>query len=163
MLGWNHNLWSGNGVKIGNCPTSGQRIELCRAEAVKLCCCRTEFNMDRNYGLPARTLNIICLGGILNFRSEHAILLGKVSASGRRIEMHLGEARNLLVGGQNSTLLATIIFRPDDYILHAWQKFGTSCHSMQFFLGKLQLPAGELDLSFRLSEHSSRTTQLHHG
>jgi hypothetical protein len=53
---------------------------------------RTELNTDRNCHLPARRLNIICLGEIQISRSERAILFEKVSASGRRIEMYLAEA-----------------------------------------------------------------------
>jgi len=75
---------------------------------------RSEFNNDRNYHLLARKLNILHLGKILNFRSEHAILIGKVPASGRKIQMYLAEVRNFLVGRLNSILVATIIFRPDD-------------------------------------------------
>jgi hypothetical protein len=50
-------------------------------------------------------------------------VFGIVSASGWRIEMYLAEAQNRLVGRLNSILLATIIFRPDDKIIPAWEKF----------------------------------------
>jgi len=101
-------------VNIWKWPNSSRRIEICRAETLKLSSQRTEFNTDRNYPLPARRLSIICLGELLNFRSEHAILFGKVSSSGQRIKMSLVEPQTILVRRLNSTLVATIICKLDD-------------------------------------------------
>jgi len=53
---------------------------------------------------------------ILNIWSENANLLGKVSTSGRRIEIQLVDAQNFLVGGLSLTLVETIILRPEDKI-----------------------------------------------
>ena len=40
----------------------------------------------------------------------------------------------------------SIIFRAEDSIVSAWEKFSTSGLRMPFFVGKFQLPAGELVL-----------------
>jgi hypothetical protein len=70
----------------------------------------------------------------------------KVPTSGRRIEIYLAEARNFLVGGLSSTLVETIIFRPEDSILPGWEKFSTSGQRMQFFLGKFQLSSWRIEI-----------------
>jgi hypothetical protein len=56
----------------------------------------------------------MCLGEILNFQSDHAVLFEKVSASGWRIKMYLVEVSKLPVGRLNSTQVVTGIFRPDN-------------------------------------------------
>jgi hypothetical protein len=110
-------------VNIYKVRTSGLRIEICQAEALKLSSQRTKFNTDRNYHHLGRRLNIICLGEILNFQSKDSILFRKVSASGRRIDIDLADAQNYLFGRQNSTLVTIIIFRADDKKLLAWVTF----------------------------------------
>jgi len=50
----------------------------------------TEFNGGREYHLSGGRFNIVWLGELLNFRSEDAILWGKVSASGQRISFTVG-------------------------------------------------------------------------
>jgi len=62
-----------------------------------------------------------------------------VPTSGRRIEMYLAEARKCLLGGLSSSLVETIIFRPEDSILPGWAKLSTSGRKTQFLLRKFQL------------------------
>ena len=62
-----------------------------------------------------------------------------VPTSGRRIEIYLAEARKYLFGGLSSTLVETIIFRPEDSILPGCAKFSTSGRRTQFLLLKFQL------------------------
>jgi len=81
------------------------------------------FNAGGKYHLVGGILETTCLGEILNFRSENAILLGKVSTSSRRIEIYLPETVNFLIGRQSSTLLETIISCPADSIVSVWRKF----------------------------------------
>jgi len=102
---------------------------------------KTELNTSRKNYLPAGCLNMTCLGEILNFRSESAFVLGKVSTSGCRIEIYLTEAQNFLVCWLSSRLVQTIILLPEDEIPSACEKFSTSCQRMQFFARKFQLPA----------------------
>jgi len=70
----------------------------------------------------------------------------KVQTSGRRIEIYLATASNFLVGGLSSTLVETIIFRPDHSILPGWEKFSTSGQRIQFFLGKFQLSGRRIEI-----------------
>jgi hypothetical protein len=62
-----------------------------------------------------------------------------VPTSDRRIEIYLAEARKCLFGGLISTLVETIIFRPEDSILPGWAKCSTSGRRTQFLLRKFQL------------------------
>jgi len=107
---------------------------------------KTEFKAGRYYHLPVARFNTICLREVLNFQSENAILLEEDSTSGRRIEIYLAEARNFPVGRLSSTVAESIIFRAEDSILSALEKFSTSGLRIPFFVGKFQLPAGELVL-----------------
>ena len=85
-----------SGQRIQRLPTSG-RIMLCpfdrsnfrpdnwdlSSRLWELSTGKTWFNTDRNYHLLARTYYTLCLGGILNFRSENdAMFCEKSSTSG---------------------------------------------------------------------------------
>jgi len=133
-----NSIWESFSFRPENCDVSSL--------SSKLPSRKTEFNDGGHYHLPAGWLNITCLGEILNFQSENAILLEKVSTSGRRIEIYLAEAFNFLVGRLSSTLLETVIIRPEDSIRPAGEKFPTSGRRMQCFVGKFQHPAGGLSL-----------------
>jgi len=61
------------------------------------------------------------------------------STSGKWIVIYLAEARNSLFGGLGSMLAETIIFRPEDTILHGWVKSSVSGWRTQFMLRKFQL------------------------
>jgi len=50
------------------------------------------------------------------------LVLGKFQLSAWRIHIYLAEARSFLLERLSSTLEATIIFRPDDLIIPAWEK-----------------------------------------
>jgi len=139
----------------------------------------TELNPGRNHHLPAGGLNKTYPGEILNIRSENAILCWKVSrsgwkinfgmdsqhlvgeccarltvaTSGWKIEISLAEARKCLDGGLSSTLLETIIFRPEDSILPGWVKFSTSGRRTQFLFRKFQLFGWRSEIY--LPEHGS--------
>jgi len=102
---------------------------------------KTKFKDGRYHHLPVGRFNTISLREVLNFQSENAILLEEDSTSGRRIEIYLAEARNFPVGGLSSTVAESIIFRAEDSILSAWEKFSTSGMRMPFFVGTFQLPA----------------------
>ena len=55
-----------------------------------------------------------CVGEIVNFRLENAILGAKMSTSGRRFEIYLTDACNIVVGRLSSKLVETIILSLDD-------------------------------------------------
>ena len=84
-----------------------------------------------------------------------------VPTSGRRIEIYLAAARNFLLGGLSSTLVETLIFRPEDSIPSGWEKFSTSGRRMQFVLEKVQLSGRRIEIylaepgSYLLERHSS--------
>jgi len=59
--------------------------------------------------------------------------------SGGRIEIYLAEARKCLFGGLSSTLVETIIFRPEVSIQPGCAKFSTSGRRTQFLLRKFQV------------------------
>jgi len=60
--------------------------------------------------------------------------------------MFLAEARKCLFGGLSSTLVETIIFRPEDSMRPVCEKFSTSGRSMQFLLGKIQLSGRRIEI-----------------
>ena len=69
-----------------------------------------------------------------------------VPTSGRKIEIYLAAARNFLVRGLSSTLVESIIFRPEDSVLPGWEKFLTSGRRIEFFLGKFQLSGPRIEI-----------------
>ena len=106
---------------------------------------QTQFKACRNYHLPAGIAKYTWLGQIPNFPfREYAILLGRDWSSGDRIQFHQAEDWNFLFGRLGSKLVDTIIFRLYDWTLFDWETFSTSNRRMPFFLGKIQLLAGEL-------------------
>jgi len=86
------------------------------------------------------------MGEFLNFRSGHTILFGNVSASSRGIVMYIASARNFLVGRLSSTMVATINFRPDDYILPAWEKFLNFQSETAILLGKVSTSGRRIEI-----------------
>jgi hypothetical protein len=73
-------------------------------------------------------------------------LLLKFQLFGRRSEIYLAEPGSYLLERLSSTLVETDIFRPEDSMLPAWQKFSTSSWSMQFLLGKIQLSGRRIEI-----------------
>ena len=74
------------------------------------------------------------------------LLLPKFQLFGRRSEIYLAEPGSYLLERLSSTLVETDIFRPEDSMLPAWEKFSTSGRSMQFLLGKIQLSGRRIEI-----------------
>jgi len=120
-------------------PTSLRRLEMYLAEARKCL-----------FGGLSSTLVATII-----FRPKDSVLPGwvKVSISGRktqfllrnfqlferRSEIYLAEPGSYLLERLSSALVETDIFRPEDSMVPAWEKFSTSDRSMQFLLGQIQL------------------------
>ena len=62
-----------------------------------------------------------------------------VPTSSPRIEICVAEAQTFLVVGLCFTLLDTLIFHSEDWLVPGWDKSSTSNQGMQFFFGKFQL------------------------
>jgi len=143
-------------------PTSGRRIEIYLAAA-------------RNFlaaGLSSTLVETIIfwrVDSILPRRKKVStsgwriqFCWGKSQLSGRRIEIYLPEPGSYLLGRLRSKLVQTIIFRPEDSMLPAWEKFSTSGRRMQFLMGKFPLSGRRIEIylaesgSFLLERHSSR-------
>jgi hypothetical protein len=73
-------------------------------------------------------------------------MLQKFHLFGRRSEIFLAEPGSYLLERLSSTLVETDIFRPEDSMLPAWEKFSTSGRSMQFLLGNIQLSGRRIDI-----------------
>jgi hypothetical protein len=140
-----HHLFGGCCAHL-TVPTSGWRIEIYLAEARKC-----QFG-----GLSSTLVESII------FRPEDAILPGcakfstagrrtqfllrKFQLFGRRSEIYLAQPGSYLLERLSSTLVETDIFRPEDSMQPAWEKFSTSGQSMQFFLGKIQLSGRRIEI-----------------
>jgi len=79
----------------------------------------------------------------------------------QRIEIYLAEPGSYLLERLSSKLVETIIFRPEDSMLPAGEKFSTSGRRMQFLMGKFQLSGRRIEIylaesgSFLLKRRSS--------
>jgi len=127
-------------------PTSGRRIEIYLAAA-------------QNFLVGGLSLTLV---ETIIFRPEDSILLGsekfstsgqriqfflgKYQLSGRRIEIYLAEPGSYLLKRLGSKLVETIIFRAEDSMLPAWEKFSTSGRRMQFVMGKFQLSGRRIEI-----------------
>jgi len=88
-------------------------------------------------------------------------LLPKIQLFRRRSEIYLAEPGSYLLERLSSTLLESNIFRPEDSMPSAWEKFSTSSRRMQCLLGKIRLSCRRIVIcqadsgSFLLERHSS--------